>query len=64
MRLFTGSDREMFEEMCVALELCTESTNMLFQDDDLFYDLTPDKPVFSLEEIAKDAKFNRISWFK
>jgi hypothetical protein len=62
MRLFTGSDREIMEKMCDALAMCIDSTNRLFQDDDLFYDLAPDKPVFSLEEIAKDAKFNPEKW--
>jgi hypothetical protein len=62
MRIFTGSDKEIFEAMCDAITLCTESTEMLFRHDDLFYDLCPDKPVFSLEEIAKDAKKNPEKW--
>lgn len=31
MRIFSGSDREIFEDMCIAIELCTESTEMLFR---------------------------------
>ena len=69
MRIFAGSDREIFEDMCIAIKLCTESTEMLFQTDSVLdsdmerylWDYTPDRKK-SCEEIAKEADTFPEDW--
>lgn len=57
MPRFSVNDREMFEEMIVALENCTNATNRLFQDE-----IAPDdSPPFLDPELDRDME--NYLWF-
>jgi len=65
MRIFSKSDREIFEDMCIAIELCTESTEMLLQKESLipdFPEIPTYKPIKAVEQIAIDALYFPEDW--
>lgn len=72
MRVFSVSDREAFEDMVISLEMCTESTEMLFRKESV---LASDPGALmipeiggnwfdhhSAEDVANDAKKNPENW--